>query len=83
MAVYISGPDFCFNILLFLLLDMCQNGEIPNCPETASEIAGLELFRVRFWKTFQHGSCSSRSELSDHIKCIKIGRRMKNLGPNY
>ena len=24
---------FCFNFLLFLLLDMCQNGEIPNLPE--------------------------------------------------
>ena len=48
----------------------------PNQVRTGSS----GLFRVRFWKNVQHGSCRSRSELSDHIKFIKIGHCMKNLG---
>ena len=57
--------------------------KFPNFLVGSEKTAIFDLFRVRFWKNIQHGSCRSRSDLSDHIKFIKIRRRMKKLGPDY
>ena len=57
--------------------------KFPNFLVGSEKTAISDLFRIRFWKHVQHGSCRSPSELFDHIKFIKIGRRMKKLGPDY
>ena len=57
--------------------------KFPNFLVGSEKTVISDLFRVRFWKNIQHESCRSRSELYAHIKFIKIGRRMKKLGPDY